>query len=170
MYTVVFFVGVQYCSSVQPVVAVEMAVFYREKGAGMYSGMPYPIFSLVERNCVSLLMHFIFLFRWLWSRYLIFFFVSVVYGVIVYAMIGFEWTAAKFFWYLFVMFFTLLHFTFYGMMIVAITPNHHISAIVSILFYGLWNVFSGFVIPRPVSIVFTIFIFDSRFHSLPKIL
>ena len=65
MYTVVFFVGVQYCSSVQPVVAVEMAVFYREKGAGMYSGMPYPIFSLVERNCVSLLMHFIFLFRWL---------------------------------------------------------------------------------------------------------
>ena len=41
MYTAVFFVGAQYCSSVQPVVAVERAVFYREKGAGMYSGMPY---------------------------------------------------------------------------------------------------------------------------------
>lgn len=39
MYTVVFFVGAQYCLSVQPVVAVQMAVFYREKVAGMYSGM-----------------------------------------------------------------------------------------------------------------------------------
>ncbi|KAK9232144.1 hypothetical protein WN943_022387 [Citrus x changshan-huyou] len=129
MYTVVFFVGAQYCSSVQPVVAVEMAVFYREKGAGMYSGMP---------NAFAQVMIEI--------PYL--FVLSVVYGVIVYAMIGFEWTVAKFFWYLFFMFFTLLHFTFYGMMIVPITPNHHISAIVSILFYGLWNVFSGIPIWR----------------------
>ena len=79
---------------------------------------------------------------------------SVVYGAIVYAMIGFEWTAAKFFWYIFFMYFTLLFFTFYGMMAVALTPNHHIAAIVSTLFYGLWNVFSGFIIPRPVSLVF----------------
>ena len=39
---------------------------------------------------------------------------AVVYGVIVYAMIGFEWTAAKFFWSVFFMFFTLLYFTFFG--------------------------------------------------------
>ncbi|KAF3635179.1 hypothetical protein FXO38_24743 [Capsicum annuum] len=38
---------------------------------------------------------------------------SVSYGVIVYAMIRFEWTASKFFWYLFIMYFTLLYFTFY---------------------------------------------------------
>ena len=99
------------------------------------------------------------------------FVLSVVYGVIVYAMIGFEWTAAKFFWYLFFMFFTLLYFTFYGMLTVAITPNHHIAAIVSTLFYGLWNVFSGFVIPRPVSIFLPPFLFKmlDRFHSFPKL-
>ncbi|KAL6334280.1 hypothetical protein AAG906_014680 [Vitis piasezkii] len=56
---------------------------------------------------------------------------AVVYGVIVYAMIGFEWTAAKFFWYLFFMFFTLLYFTFYGMMAVAATPNQNIASIVA---------------------------------------
>ena len=76
---------------------------------------------------------------------------SAVYGVIVYAMIGFEWTAAKFFWYLFFMYFTLLYFTLYGMMSVAVTPNHHIAAIVSTAFYLIWNLFSGYIVPRPVS-------------------
>ncbi|RVW58199.1 Pleiotropic drug resistance protein 1 [Vitis vinifera] len=73
---------------------------------------------------------------------------AVVYGVIVYAMIGFEWTAAKFFWYLFFMFFTLLYFTFYGMMAVAATPNQNIASIVAATFYTLWNLFSGFIVPR----------------------
>ncbi|KAK8992814.1 hypothetical protein V6N11_048884 [Hibiscus sabdariffa] len=74
---------------------------------------------------------------------------TAVYGLVVYAMIAFKWTAAKFFWYLFFMYFTLLYFTFYGMMAVAVAPNHHIAAIVSLAFYGLWNVFSGFIIPKP---------------------
>lgn len=76
---------------------------------------------------------------------------AVVYGLIVYAMIGFEWTAAKFFWYLFFMYGSFLTFTFYGMMAVAMTPNHHIASVVSSAFYGIWNLFSGFLIPRPVS-------------------
>ena len=75
---------------------------------------------------------------------------AVSYGIIVYAMIGFEWTVAKFFWYLFFMYFTLLYFTFYGMMTVAVTPNHHIASIISSAFYAIWNLFSGFIIPRPV--------------------
>jgi len=75
---------------------------------------------------------------------------AAVYGVLVYAMIGFEWTAAKFFWYLFFMFFTLLYFTFYGMMSVAITPNHHVASIVAAAFYALWNLFSGYIVPKPV--------------------
>ncbi|KAI3868277.1 hypothetical protein MKX03_000188, partial [Papaver bracteatum] len=73
---------------------------------------------------------------------------SLVYGVIVYAMIGFEWTAAKFFWYIFYMFFTLCYFTFYGMMTVAVTPNETIASIIGAAFYGLWNLFSGFIVPR----------------------
>jgi hypothetical protein len=41
MYTAVLFLGYQNVTSVQPVVAVERAVFYREKAAGMYSAFPY---------------------------------------------------------------------------------------------------------------------------------
>lgn len=83
---------------------------------------------------------------------------AVVYGIIIYAMIGFEWTVAKVFWYLFFMYFTFLYFTFYGMMAVAVTPNQHISSIVSTAFYSIWNLFSGFIVPRPVSFGFLSFI------------
>ncbi|XP_022723776.1 ABC transporter G family member 36-like [Durio zibethinus] len=124
------FLGFQNASSVQPVVAVERTVFYREKAAGMYSAMPYAIAQVVIE------IPYVFI-------------QSTVYSIIVYAMIGFEWTAAKFFWYLFFMFFSLLYFTFYGMMAVAVTPNYHIASIVSSAFYALWNAFSGFIIPRP---------------------
>lgn len=67
-------------------------------------------------------------------------------------MIGFEWTVAKFFWYLFFMYFTFLYFTFYGMMAVGLTPNYNIASILSSAFYGIWNLFSGFIIPRTVSL------------------
>lgn len=43
MYASVLFVGINNCSTVQPVVAVERTVFYREKAAGMYSALPYAI-------------------------------------------------------------------------------------------------------------------------------
>lgn len=76
---------------------------------------------------------------------------TIIYGVIVYAMIGFDWNVGKFFWYLFFMYTTLLYFTFYGMMAVAVTPNHNIAAIVSSAFYAIWNLFSGFIIPISVS-------------------
>ncbi|XP_034922164.1 pleiotropic drug resistance protein 1-like [Populus alba] len=129
MYSAVLFLGYQYGTAVQPVVDVERTVFYRERAAGMYSALPYAFAqALIELPYV--------------------FVQAAVYGVIFYAMIGFEWTAAKFFWYLFFMYFTLLYFTLYGMMAVAVTPNHHISAIVSIAFYAIWNLFSGFIIPR----------------------
>ncbi|WOK99146.1 ABC transporter G family member 36-like isoform X2 [Canna indica] len=130
MYAAVLFLGVQNSSSVQPVVAIERTVFYRERAAGMYSALPYAF------GQVFIEIPYIFV-------------QSLVYGLIVYAMIAFEWTAAKFFWYLFFMYFTLLYFTLYGMMSVALTPNHHIASIVSSAFYGLWNIFCGYIIPRP---------------------
>ena len=43
-----------------------------------------------------------------------------VYGVIVYALVDFQWTAAKFFWYFYMMFFTLLYNTFYGFTMVGL--------------------------------------------------
>lgn len=83
------------------------------------------------------------------------------YSVIVYAMVGFEWTAAKFFWFYFVNFFSFLYFTYYGMMTVAVTPNHQVAAIFAAAFYALFNLFSGFFIPRPVShLILMIMIFS----------
>ncbi|KAI8547252.1 hypothetical protein RHMOL_Rhmol07G0180100 [Rhododendron molle] len=129
MYSAVIFVGVQNATSVQPVVAVERTVFYREKAAGMYSALPFAFGQVVIELPYILVQ-------------------SVIYGVIVYSMIGFEWTVAKFFWYLFFMYCTFLYFTYYGMMTVAVTPNHSIAAIVASTFYAVWNLFSGFIIPK----------------------
>ncbi|KAL3616102.1 transcription factor [Castilleja foliolosa] len=129
MYVAVLFLGVQNATSVQPVVAIERTVFYRERAAGMYSALPYAFGQAVVE-----LPHL--------------FIQTLVYGVIVYAMIGFEWTVDKFVWYIFFMYFTLLYFTLYGMMTVAVTPNHNIATVVSSAFYAIWNLFSGFIIPK----------------------
>ncbi|KAL1810497.1 hypothetical protein DCAR_0730200 [Daucus carota subsp. sativus] len=130
MYAACLFLGVQNAASVQPVVAVERTVFYRERAAGMYSALPYAFAQvLVEIPYIM--------------------FQAGVYGIIVYSMIGFDWTVAKFLWYLFFMFFTFLYFTYFGMMTVAVTPNADIAAIIAAAFYGIWNLFSGFIIPRP---------------------
>ncbi|XP_073296856.1 pleiotropic drug resistance protein 1-like [Primulina huaijiensis] len=130
MYASVFFLGVQIASSVQPVVSVERTVFYREKAAGLYSALPYAFGQAVIEVPYGLAQ-------------------ATIYGTIVYAMIGFEWRVEKFFWFLFFMSFTILYFTFYGMMAVAMTPNLNIANITSYAFYSIWNLFSGFIIPRP---------------------
>ncbi|KAJ0755439.1 putative ABC-type xenobiotic transporter [Helianthus annuus] len=130
MYATVLFIGVQNASSVQPVVDVERTVFYRERAAGMYSALPYAFAQvLVEIPYVL-------------SQ-------TVVYSIIVYSMMGFEWTAVKFFWYVFFQLCCFLYMTYYGMMTVAITPNANIAAIIAASFYGIFNLFSGFIIPRP---------------------
>ncbi|XP_008775866.2 pleiotropic drug resistance protein TUR2-like isoform X1 [Phoenix dactylifera] len=130
MYCAVMFIGIQNSQTVQPIVDVERTVFYREKAAGMYSALPYAFAQVAIEIPYTFLQ-------------------TVVYGLLVYSMINFDWTAAKFMWYIFFMFFTFLYFTYYGMMAVALTPNSNIAAIVSTAFYAIWNLFAGFVIPRP---------------------
>ena len=41
LYATTLFLGFSNSSTVQPVVAVERTVFYRERGAGMYSALAY---------------------------------------------------------------------------------------------------------------------------------
>ncbi|KAL3696050.1 hypothetical protein R1sor_010126 [Riccia sorocarpa] len=130
LYAAVLFMGVNNASSVQPVVSVERTVFYRERAAGMYGPLPYALAQ------AAIEIPYIFI-------------QTVIYGVITYALIQFEWTAAKFFWYLLFMFMTLTYFTLYGMMAVGLTPSEIVAAVVSSAFYSLWNLFSGFLIPRP---------------------
>lgn len=78
----------------------------------------------------------------------------MVYGIIVYAMIGYEWSATKFFWYIFFMFFNFLYFTYLGMMTAAMTPNLPIAGLISGATMTSWNLFSGFLVPHPVSFSF----------------
>ncbi|KAJ8510203.1 hypothetical protein OPV22_000637 [Ensete ventricosum] len=130
MYAAVMFVGVNNCATVQPLVAIERTVFYRERAAGMYSAVPYALAQvLVEIPYVIAQ--------------------AVYYSVIVYAMMSFQWTAAKFFWFFFISLFSFLYFTYYGMMTVSLSPNHQVAAIFAATFYSVFNLFSGFFIPRP---------------------
>ncbi|KAL1544680.1 transcription factor [Salvia divinorum] len=130
MYAAINFLGFQYGSTVQPVVAIERTVFYRERAAGMYSALPYAFSQfLIEIPYV--------------------FVQSLIYGLIVFSMMGFPWSVEKFAWFIYFLFFSLLYFVLYGMMTVAVTPNHNIAAIISSFFYGIWNLFSGFIVPRP---------------------
>ncbi|XP_076910333.1 ABC transporter G family member 35-like isoform X1 [Bidens hawaiensis] len=130
MYSAVFFVGMNNCQTVQPVVATERTVFYRERAAGIYSSFPYAMAQvLVEIPYVL--------------------FQTTYYTLIVYAMVSFEWKADKFFWFFYIIFFSFLYFTYYGMMTVSITLNEQVAAIFAGSFYAAFNVFSGFFIPRP---------------------
>ncbi|PRQ26836.1 putative sulfate-transporting ATPase [Rosa chinensis] len=129
MYSAILFIGPQNTSTVQPVVGIERIVFYRERAAGMYSALPYAFGQVGIELPYTLIQ-------------------TIIYVVISYTMIGFEWTVSKFFWQLFFIYFSYLYFTLYGMMSVAITPNIAVSAVVSTAFNPLWNVFSGFIIPK----------------------
>ncbi|TKY48212.1 ABC transporter G family member 29 [Spatholobus suberectus] len=130
LYGSVFFVGVNNCQTVQPVVAIERTVFYRERAAGMYSALPYAIAQVISEIPYVL-------------------FQTIYFAFIVYAMVSFEWKVAKVLWFFFVSFFSFLYFTYYGMMTVSITPNHQVASIFGAAFYGVFNLFSGFFIPRP---------------------
>ncbi|XP_021684671.2 ABC transporter G family member 32 isoform X1 [Hevea brasiliensis] len=129
MYAAVLFIGITNASAVQPVVSVERFVSYRERVAGMYSALPFAFAQVVIE------------FPYVFCQ-------TIIYCGIFYSMASFEWTAIKFLWYIFFMYFTMLYFTFYGMMTTAITPNHNVASIIAAPFYMLWNLFSGFMIPR----------------------
>ncbi|KAJ3692680.1 hypothetical protein LUZ60_011775 [Juncus effusus] len=123
------FVGFVNATILQPVVAMERAVFYKEKSAGMYSSMPYAIAQMLIE-----------------APYMI---VQVlIFSVIIYPMVGFEFTVVKFLWFVFFLMLSFLYYTLYGMMTVALTPNIEIASGLSFLVFVLWNVFSGFIIPR----------------------
>ncbi|CAM6029266.1 unnamed protein product [Sphagnum balticum] len=131
LYGATIFICFNNCGTVQPVVSIERTVFYREKAAGMYSAIPYALAQILIEIPYVLVQ-------------------ASLYALIVYSMVGFEWTVAKFFWFLFVLYFSLISFTFYGMMMVALTPNSQLAQIVASFFYSLFNLFSGFLIAKPL--------------------
>ncbi|XP_062091838.1 pleiotropic drug resistance protein 2-like isoform X4 [Humulus lupulus] len=128
MYAAVLFLGATNTSSVQPIVAIERTIFYRERAAGMYSELPYA-FAQVTIEIIYVAVQ------------------TFIYSLILYSTIGFPWQFFKFLWFYYFIFMSFIIFTLYGMMIVALTPNHQIAAIAMSFFLCFWNLFSGFLIP-----------------------
>ncbi|MCO5610340.1 hypothetical protein L7F22_064576 [Adiantum nelumboides] len=129
MYSSSLFIGFQNANTGQPVVAIERTVFYRERGAGMYSALAYAFAQAAVEipYCFTQ---------------------GTLYVLLTYTLINFFWTAAKFFYFFYFMFFTLITYTYVGFMTVAITLDLYISTIITSGFLNLWNLFSGFMIPR----------------------
>ena len=75
----------------------------------------------------------------------------LVFSAIVYPMAGFELTVTKLFWFVLYMTLSFIDFTLFGMMVVALTPNEEIAAVLSFFIFMIWNTFAGFIVPRKVT-------------------
>ncbi|XP_071718388.1 ABC transporter G family member 29-like [Rutidosis leptorrhynchoides] len=130
LYGAVLFAGINNGNTVVPIAAFERTVFYRERAAGMYSTLPYAMAQVIVEIPYVL-------------------FQTTYYTLIVYTMVSFEWTVPKYLWFFFIHLLTFLYFTYHGLMSVSLTPNDQLASILTSAFYSLFNLFSGFFIPRP---------------------
>ncbi|PHT41424.1 hypothetical protein CQW23_20278 [Capsicum baccatum] len=129
MYAAVIFLGISNSSSVLPYVTTERSVLYRERFAGMYASWAYAL-AQVAIEIPYLLAQ------------------ALTFTVVTYPMIGYYWSAHKVFWYFYSMFCALLYFTYLGMMLVSMTPNYPVAAILQSSFYTMFNLFAGFLMPK----------------------
>jgi hypothetical protein len=74
-----------------------------------------------------------------------------LYTIVIYSMIGYEWKADKFLYFLFFIISSFNYFTLFGMMLVALTPSAMFANILASFAMPLWNLFAGFLIARMVS-------------------
>ncbi|XP_058191658.1 pleiotropic drug resistance protein 3-like isoform X3 [Rhododendron vialii] len=130
IYSATTFLGLNNCSSVFPYVSMERSVLYRERFAGMYGSWAYAL-AQVTIEVPYLLAQ------------------AIVFFIITYPMIGYYWSAYKIFWYFYAMFCSLLYYTYVGMLLVAMTPSFPMATILQSVVYVMFNLFSGFFIPRP---------------------
>ncbi|GMY22102.1 pleiotropic drug resistance protein 3-like [Fagus crenata] len=130
MYVSVIFLGINNCSTVLPYVATERTVMYRERFAGMYSSWAYSLAQVIVEV------------PYIFTE-------TVIFVTIIYPMIGYYGSAYKVFWYFYVTFCSLLYFNYLGMLLVSFTPNFMVAAILSSSFYTMFNLFAGFLIPKP---------------------
>ncbi|XP_076900742.1 pleiotropic drug resistance protein 3-like isoform X4 [Bidens hawaiensis] len=130
MFAAILFSGINNASSVIPYVSMERSVLYRERFSGMYASWAYALAQVA----IEL--------PYLFAQ-------SLVYVCITYPMIGYYWSAYKVFSYLYTFLCTLMYFTYMGMLLVAVTPSFPVAAILSSAFYTMFNLFGGFLIPKP---------------------
>lgn len=77
-------------------------------------------------------------------------FLAATYTIITYPTIGYSLSAGKIFWYFYIMFCTLLYYNYLGMLIMSLSPNIQVAAVLASAVYSILNLFAGFIIPKPV--------------------
>lgn len=131
IYSAVFFLGASTVLSILPVVSIERTVFYRENAAGMYSPLAYAFAQALVEFVYSAAQ-------------------GILLSVIFYPMVGFEWKADKFFYFMFFLVAIFVYITLYGMMMVACTPSMILASVLVAFTLTIWNIFAGFIIARPM--------------------
>lgn len=75
---------------------------------------------------------------------------GVLYTVLFYGMVGFEWKADKFLYFTFFLVACFVYITLYGMMLIACTPSYILASVLVSFSIMQWNIFAGFLISRPM--------------------
>uniref|UniRef100_A0A0D9XY52 ABC-2 type transporter transmembrane domain-containing protein n=1 Tax=Leersia perrieri TaxID=77586 RepID=A0A0D9XY52_9ORYZ len=130
MYGTTIFIGIINCQLMMPFVSIKRSVMYRERFAGMYSPWAYSLAQVTIEIPYAMVQTMLFMF-------------------LAYPMIGYAWTAVKFFWFVYTMLCTLLYFLYLGMMVVFLTPNIHVASVLASTFYTIQNLMSGLIMPAP---------------------
>lgn len=91
---------------------------------------------------------------------------AATFTIITYPMIGYYASSYKVFWYFYAIFCSFLYYNYMGLMLVSLTPNYLVAAILSSVFYTLYNLFAGFLIPKPVSLLILRQIQNKRCFSI----
>mmetsp|Transcript_33340 Transcript_33340/g.83541 ORF Transcript_33340/g.83541 Transcript_33340/m.83541 type:complete len:1541 (-) Transcript_33340:49-4671(-) len=127
-YASCLFMGMQNLLTAIPIVSLGRSVFYRERSVSMYGVLPYAISAaLIELPYIILQV--------------------ILFVPIMYAMVGFEKNAGTFFYWILMFICSLSNFTFFGQLLVYMTPSPMLAQILSGAMNFFWNIFSGFSIP-----------------------
>ncbi|KAG2441719.1 hypothetical protein HXX76_003334 [Chlamydomonas incerta] len=127
LYSTTVFMGISNCLTILPVINADRAVFYRERAAGMFHVFPYVLSQgLAEMPYLAVQ--------------------SILYSIIVYFLIQFEFTAVKFFWFLLYFWLNLMAFTFFGVAAMSILPAVPLATAGASFGLLLWNLYCGFLV------------------------
>lgn len=135
LFSSVLFMGITNCLTVQHIVALQRSIMYRERAAGYYGVVPFAL----AQQAVEL-------------PYLLV--QAIIYSMIVYWCVYFAVDAGKFFWFVLFFLLTLIYFVIFGMMAVALTPAVALANVFCSLWFGIMNLYSGFIKPEPAMPVY----------------
>jgi len=131
IYMTTGFTGVLHASNALPVIFRLREAFYRERASNTFAPWVYAsTLAIVELPYVLMC--------------------TILFVLPLYFLVGFEYTAASFFQYLFIMFLEALLFSYFGQMMASLLPNIQVANILCGLCFTFFFLFGGVFIQRGV--------------------